>query len=48
MQEPERVVAHFQPIANPQAGSRNLVEYAEKEPATGNRTAISPSAWTVQ
>lgn len=34
-------------MANPQAGSRNLVEYAEKEPATGNITAISPSAWTV-
>jgi hypothetical protein len=30
------------------AGSRNRVEYAEKEPATGKRTAISPSAWTVQ
>lgn len=35
-------------LANPQAGSRNLVEYAANEPATGNVTAISPRAWTVQ
>lgn len=40
--------AYFHPIANPQAGSRNLVEKAEKEPATGNTTASSPRAWTVQ
>ena len=36
------------PIANPQAGSINRVEYAEKDPATGNKTASSPSACTVQ
>jgi len=30
-------------MANPQAGSRNRVEYALKLPATGKRTAISPS-----
>ena len=35
-------------MAKPQAGSINRVEYAEKEPATGNKTAISPKAWTVQ
>ena len=29
-------------------GSDARVEYAEKEPATGKMTAISPSAWTVQ
>jgi hypothetical protein len=39
---------YFHPIANPHAGSRNLVEYDEKEPATGNTTANSPRAWTVQ
>lgn len=39
---------YFHPMAKPQAGSRKRVEYAEKEPATGNRTAISPSACTVQ
>ena len=35
-------------MAKPHAGSRKRVEYAENEPATGNSTAISPSAWTVQ
>lgn len=39
---------HTQPIANPHAGSMNLVEYAENEPAMGNTTANSPRAWTVQ
>lgn len=39
---------HFQPIANPHAGSKKRVENAENDPATGNNTAISPSAWTVQ
>jgi len=39
---------YFQPIAKPQAGSKNRVEYAEKDPATGNKTANSPRACTVQ
>jgi len=39
---------YFQPIAKPHAGSKNLVEKAEKDPATGRRTAISPRACTVQ
>ena len=39
---------YFQPMANPQAGSRKRVEYAEKDPETGKTTAISPRAWTVQ
>lgn len=37
-----------QPIAKPHAGSINRVEYAENEPATGNSTANSPRACTVQ
>jgi hypothetical protein len=41
-------MTHTQPIAKPQAGSKNRVEYAEKDPATGNNTANSPSACTVQ
>lgn len=40
--------SHTQPIANPHAGSMNLVEYAEKDPATGNKVASSPSACIVQ
>lgn len=44
----EIVWTYFQPIANPHAGSKNLVEKAEKEPVTGKSTAISPSACTVQ
>ena len=39
---------HFHPIAKPHAGSRNLVEYAAKEPEIGKSTAISPNACTVQ
>ena len=35
-------------MVNPHAGSRNRVEYAENDPATGNVTANSPSAWIVQ
>ena len=35
-------------MAKPHAGSIKRVEYAEKDPATGKRTASSPSAWTVQ
>lgn len=35
-------------MANPHAGSRKRVEKAENDPATGNRTAISPRAWTVE
>jgi hypothetical protein len=42
------VTVYFQPIANPQAGSQNRVENAEKDPATGKMTAISPNACTVQ
>lgn len=42
------VVTYFQAMAKPQAGSMNRLEYTAKEPATGNTTANSPSAWTVQ
>src|SRR5438045_1359082 len=35
-------------MAKPHAGSRKRVEKAEKEPATGKSTAISPRACTVQ
>jgi hypothetical protein len=35
-------------MANPHAGSIKRVEYAENEPATGNSTASSPRACTVQ
>jgi hypothetical protein len=43
----DRIDLVTHPIANPHAGSRNRVEYAEKEPDTGKRTAISPSACTL-
>lgn len=39
---------HFQPIANPQDGSRKRVAHDENDPAIGNRTANSPRAWQVQ
>jgi hypothetical protein len=39
---------YFQPIAKPHDGSRNRVEKAEKEPATGKATASSPRACTVK
>ena len=35
-------------MANPQDGSRNRVEYVEKEPAMGKATVNSPRAWHVQ
>ena len=39
-------LTYFHPIAAPHAGSRNRLEYAENDPATGNNTAISPRACT--
>lgn len=40
--------AYFQPMANPQDGSRNRVAQDEKDPARGKMTASSPRAWHVQ
>lgn len=39
---------YFQPMAKPHDGSKNRVDQVEKEPAMGNTTASSPSAWHVQ
>ena len=39
---------YFQPMANPHEGSRNRVENAEKEPATGNVTTNSARLCMVQ
>jgi hypothetical protein len=39
---------YFQAIAKPHAGSMNRLEKTAKDPATGNTTASSPRACTVQ
>jgi len=43
-----RYALTLNPMAKPQAGSRNRVAKAEKLPAIGNMQLISPSEYIVQ
>lgn len=43
-----KVQTHFHPMANPQEGSKNLVEKAENEPAMGKMTLNSAKDCIVQ